>query len=463
MLTWALINGQILTMRRRPRAEALAVKDGLIELIGDNEQILNWCRPDTEVIDLQGLTVIPGFVDTHNHIFDDAKRNDRVDWLLTAQDRALEMGITTMGDLFNEPHMIERLLSWENRLRIRTAAYLSYNDNHGAVPWGNTRWWYQDQSPIRDAHRMLRIIGVKVFIDGSSASRGDPAVSLCYKYEYINNESGRRGHLFLTEEQLTYIIRIAQYNGYQVAIHAVGDRAVETCLNSIESALQGRSNEEERHRIEHNCMIRDELLTRYGQMDIVATICGINFMSDCFLIGFPSNWWGKMLVDEYPETMRRWTLPNRSLLGRNPGLHAAWHSDMPRISRGPMADLWGFVTRKCYAGLGWDSNDNRICHPRPGFGDQGITVEQALKAMTIEGAYALFMEKHVGSLERGKFADIVILSDNPLSVAGLNPDRLKNIKVLVTVVGGRVEYFDANDRRISRFLSQQLSQFSRQP
>ena len=90
MSTLALINGQILTMGEiRPQAEALAIENGRIFKTGSNSAILNWCRQDTGVVDLGGFTVIPGFVDAHNHIFGEAKWNNRVDWLNDAQDRRL--------------------------------------------------------------------------------------------------------------------------------------------------------------------------------------------------------------------------------------------------------------------------------------------------------------------------------------------------------------------------------------
>ena len=84
-----------------------------------------------------------------------------------------------------------------------------------------------------------------------------------------------------------------------------------------------------------------------------------------------------------------------------------------------------------------DPNDDSIvCDPPDWLAAEAVTVEEALRMMTINGAHALFMEDHIGSLRSGKFADLIILSENPLTV---DPDRIVDIDVLMTMVGGEVE------------------------
>ncbi len=127
-----------------------------------------------------------------------------------------------------------------------------------------------------------------------------------------------------------------------------------------------------------------------------------------------------------------WTNPVRSLIDTNPGLHVVWQSDWPWVGEGPIADLYRFVTRN-------ETRDDgaTVCEAPDWLAEEAITVEEALRLMTIEAAYALFMEEKVGSLKPGKFADLIVLSANPITI---DPDSLKDLEVLMTMVGGQVEH-----------------------
>ena len=111
----------------------------------------------------------------------------------------------------------------------------------------------------------------------------------------------------------------------------------------------------------------------------------------------------------------------------------AWHSDVVSFARRPIHDLYELVTKRQI-----DPNDDSIvCYPPDWLAAEAVTVEEALRMMTINGAHALFMEDHIGSLRRGKFADLIILSENPLT---MDPGRIVDIDVLMTMVGGEVEH-----------------------
>ena len=129
------------------------------------------------------------------------------------------------------------------------------------------------------------------------------------------------------------------------------------------------------------------------------------------------------------------------MIEANPGLHIAWHGDDPYVPPlSPILDLYGFVTRKQVT-----EDRSKVCDPPDWIKDDTLTVDQALPMMTRESAYALFRDEEVGSLETGKYADLIILSENPTSE---NPDTLLNTYVLMTMVGGRVEFCAAGNESL---------------
>jgi predicted amidohydrolase YtcJ len=217
----------------------------------------------------------------------------------------------------------------------------------------------------------------------------------------------------------------AQGRGYQVAIHALGDRAIEQSQNAIATALDGGPNTP-RHRIEHNALVRPDLIPRYAEIGIVPMIFGK--FPTCAFVGDTSKFKYRT-----PTEYITWEWPYRPLIDSNPGLHFAWHSDYPVFSSiDPMEHLYGMLTRKEVS-----EDGVRVCEPPEWAADDRLTVEEALPMMTIEAAYALQREGEIGSLKAGKLADLIVLSDNPLEVSH---DAILDIQVLVTMVGGRVEH-----------------------
>lgn len=401
-------NGTILTMdEATPQAEAIAITGEKITAVGSDEDILAMRQPDTAVVDLQGLTLMPGFVDAHTHLFNDAEQYFGMS-LSEVQQVALENGITTNGDLFvNEDFLadIEDFYAG-GQLRIRTNLYLVATDNCGREQGD----WWRDFTPTNNPGEMLRMSGVKLFADGGTC--GAPALS----YELRPGEG--LGDLFFEQDELNELVASAHNAGYQVAIHAIGDRGVEQAQEAIAAALASQPNTL-RHRIEHNSVIRPELLSRYGEFGIVPVIFGQYPVCDPF--GPPP-----------PPEYRAWEWPWRALLDANPGLPVAWHGDDPFFGRvRPLDDLYSLATRNEVG------SDGRICEAPDWQKAHTIAVAEALPMMTIHAAYALFRDQEVGSLAPGKYADLIVLSGDPLTV---DPEEIPHMDVLLTMVGGRVEF-----------------------
>jgi predicted amidohydrolase YtcJ len=374
----------------------------MISAVGSDEEILALDGPWVTLVDLQGKTLIPGFVDPHSHLFNDANQKMRMS-LPEVQQLALENGITTLGDLFVDESFLKHMMEFNDRggLRIRTSLYLIATDNCGR-PKGD---WWQEYPATDVPGEMLRIGGLKIFADGGTCA--EPAFS----YELTPGEG--LGDLFFNQQELDELVTNLNSAGRQVAIHAVGDRAVELAQNAIAAALDGEPNHL-RHRIEHNIAVPPELLPRYGEIGIVPVLFAL----------YPScePW-------EPPEQYRSWEWPWRALLDANPGLMVSWHADDPYSSRvRPLDELYSLVTR------GGVDSDGVICKAADWQQQHLITVDEALRMMTINAAYALFREDEVGSLEPGKYADLVLLSGNPLAIA---PEKIPEMNVHMTMVGGQ--------------------------
>jgi predicted amidohydrolase YtcJ len=291
-------------------------------------------------------------------------------------------------------------------LQIRTSLYLIANDNCGRSKGD----WWKEYPSTAEPGEMLRIGGVKIFADGGSCK------GVALSYEMVPGEG--LGDLFFSQEELNELVSEVQLDGRQVAIHAAGDQAIELAQNAIAASLLGRPNAY-RHRIEHNAIIRPELLPRYGEIGIVPLI--FSRYEVC-------NRESPLPPEEYLS----WEWPWRGMMEANPGLLIAWHGDYRRSGRvQPFADLYGLVTRNDVA------DDGTICPGYAWLKSNTMSIEDALPMMTINAAYALFRDDEVGSLEAGKYADLLILSDNPLEVGS---EQIPEIAVWLTMVGGRTAY-----------------------
>lgn len=431
-------SGVILTINDdQPREQAIAVKGEKILAVGSDVDVMALQVPQTKVVDLTGRTLMPGFVDGHTHILLFSLITGRT--LTEAQDVALRYGFTSVTEMFADEPFLEELMQAEetDHLRLRVNTFAAYNDSildENGKPI-ILKQWYPENDPILDSDRKLRIPGIKVNVDGgSSPRRGCPALSEPYEPDFVATDwfkgqcGSDRGDLYWSQEEINQIVADAQAAGYRVAFHAMGDWAIETVLNAIEFALDGHPNDRYRHQIQHNALIRPDLLERYVSLDVLASLRGyFNTCDQSYYIDYHGP-------DRYKWNANRYTLPG---LGVHVYLETdfTWDTDPANTytsrNPNPMLHLYGMVTRQQV------NQDGTICTPEPWLVPQAISVEQALRIMTIEPAYAVSQEDVIGTLEPGKYADLVILSDDPMAV---DPNTLKDLEVWMTMVGGNVEY-----------------------
>lgn len=434
-------NGMVITVEKgQPLAEAVAVRGGLIQAVGANEEVLALQGPDTVKVNLEGKTLLPGFIESHDHYFiksvEDGVPVEQI------MDTLLSLGLTSVTELRADRKSIEALLRAEQdgKLRARVNLFAQYN-----YPYLVNRRtviepaWYLDHEPILEPSRMLRIPGVKIFADGSGEpARGCPYYSFTipeaayelyatYGLDLAEICGTERGDLYLTEAQLIEAIQGIQDRGYRAAFHAMGDATVDAILNALETVLNGEPNSKYRHQIHHNSSVRPDQLERYIQLDIIASVRAM--FNTCE-------------IDEYGmffgEDRREWAI-NRYQLALI-GIHAVAEGDLAAGSitdrtrsnqLNPIFKLYGMVTHQQLR------SDGSVCKPPAWLAQYPVNVERTLEMLTIESAYAVSMEEYVGSIKPGKYADLVILSGNPLTTA---PDDLINLQVRMTMVNGKAEY-----------------------
>ncbi len=388
---------------------AIAIRGELIVAVGSATEIEPFVGPGTIVVDLAGLAIGPGFVDAHTHILTD------MGGIVTGQRLALANGITSIGDASIEPEWPARFVqaATAGELRVRSTLYLARTDPCGT----DMGPWYEAYSPDATLAERVRIGGVKIFADGGVCGAIATSEDFLDGYQI--------GDPYHDVDLLTSWIDEADAAGYQVIIHAQGDRAIERVQDAYAAVLGGAPNPL-RHRIEHNSFVTEATVHRYSELGLVPTVFGIS--SACVAdIGW---------TDFYKQYGDR---PG-DLVAANPGLVVAWHGDDPSLPPvSPILELFSLVTRANIA------EDGTVCEPPDWMADGGVTIGQGLAMMTTGSAYALRQDHLVGSLTPGKLADLVVLSDNLLTVP---IDRLPSVRVLATMIGGMTEFCAAGSEAL---------------
>ena len=266
----------------------------------------------------------------------------------------------------------------------------------------------------------LNVAAIKVSIDGALGSRGAALL------EPYSDEDGHTGLLLVEPDTLRRIADDAARTGFQLNVHAIGDRGNRIVLDVFEEALGRAGVADHRWRIEHAQILHRFDIPRFAELGVIPSMQAIHQASDMAWV--PNRIGYSRLFGTYA-----W----RSLI--ESGVVIAGGSDFPVESPDPLLSFHAAVTRQ--------NSDN---WPSGGwFPEQKMTRQEALLHLTAWGAYAAFQEDEIGSITEGKWADMVILSEDIMTV----PDeRILDAQVLMTVVGGDVVY-DA--RAANRPISEQ--------
>jgi predicted amidohydrolase YtcJ len=222
------------------------------------------------------------------------------------------------------------------------------------------------------------------------------------------------GFLVETEEDLYRWTSAGDKAGLQLVVHAIGDRAINTQLDIFERVAKENGAKDRRFRIEHAQHIAPGDIPRFRALGVIPSMQPYHAIDD-------GRWAEKVIGHERART----TYAFRSLL--DAGARVAFGSDWYVAPPTPLEGIYAAVTRRTLD----DKN------PDGWIPEQKITVEDALRAYTMAGAYASFEEKLKGSLERGKLADIVILDRD---LTRIPAETIRDARVMYTIVGGRIVY-----------------------
>ncbi|MGL6108396.1 amidohydrolase [Romboutsia sp.] len=525
-------NGTILTMAQEESAEAVLVENGKIAYVGSIEKAETLVDENTEIKDLQGNTLLPGFIDPHSHFFyyvpafgyrnlspspigkvntiEDLKNEMREHIKVNNIPKGgwvIGMGYDTAGfedqrhpnkfdldDISDEHYIIVAHASNHlGAINSKVLEHLKIDENskdpqgglYGRVEGTNEPNGYMEetafmteimalfpklgtdelmenvlklqeyyasfgitttQDGMLDQARMdiaieaekrdllkldfvlypgkpevennmldnytiskdydgkhYRLGGVKLFLDGSPQGR---TAWLTEAYEDINNGQGSdyKGYPIFSDEVVYDYLKYSIENGYQVLTHVNGDAAIDQLLNMYDKARKDLNFKEDLRPVAiHSQITRDEQIDRYKELGMIPSY----FVDHTFF-------WGDTHIQNLGERAQRIS-PLKTT--KEKGVRFTLHQDTPVIPPNMIRTINSAVSRATKNGVNLTDEEK-------------ITVYDALKAITIDGAYQYHEEDRKGSIEVGKLADFVILDKNPLSISN---DEILDIQVLETI------------------------------
>ncbi|MFD2924705.1 amidohydrolase [Halobacillus naozhouensis] len=523
-------NGDVLTMDDSfPQASAVAVKDGMIVAVGDESDVFDWKTEHTKIIDLNGKTLMPGFIESHIHptiygstlleidcrpettpamedllqkVSEEAVKTPEDEWIrgfgwddsklvemrnptrweldeaapnhpvvlkrscahmAVANSKALEMsgitqetpdpsgghierdengnltgllqekaqglldvprydledmaegmrlaqqqfaewGITTVHDMSTQTTDLQlfQYLQEQNELRVRVRPWIWAIDQNGFD--GSLDEVLKVGLRSGFGNDLVKIQGMKFMLDGSvggkTAAMHDP---------YVDTEE--KGILYNSVEEIHPLMEKAIESGLRVAVHAIGDRAIEVAIESFEQIHNNTNITGMRNRVEHCVMPTVDHLRRMKNLELVAA------SSIGFLYHIGDNYVAKLGAERVNHLF-----PHKSF--KEHGIVAPGNSDLPVNSGNPWQSIYSAVTRKTSSGQVVEQGEQ-------------ISVWDALKAFTVDAAYSSCEEQLLGVIKEGSKADLIVLSENPLEV---KPDHLKEMKVQQTYLEGDLTF-----------------------
>jgi len=511
-------------------AQAIAMKNGLIQFVGSNEDAKTFIGDQTQVIDAQGAVVVPGLIESHGHIQEIGEQQENINLRGLSEEeiidaiykRSLELtegewiissgwdegkfandypdmselsdkvpkhpvvlyglrGFGIMGNklAFEEANITistetpeggevlkdnngilkyvllnnaKRLLteiipekSDEQKARIikiglNELASLGYTTSHHAGVRENYIGTYErlhqkkelpirvhafiattvpnmklvnkwiKKGPTKEETSFLQVRTFKAYYDGSLGSRGA---------KFLDDYSDQHGHTGVCGKEYGFhadVVEKVMDAGFQMAIHAIGDKANRDVLDFYENYFEKNPNaKDKRHRIEHVQIVHPDDFPRFSQLNIIASMEPAHAVEDM-------PW----AIDRVGEERMKGGYAWRTL--RQNKARIIFNSDLAGTDPNFFYGMYCAITRKKRA----DENQ--------WFPEQVFTSEEALRAFTTWGAYAAEQEQLTGTIEKGKWADLTMMDIDILNLGQTHPKAILDGKILKTMVNGRIVY-----------------------
>lgn len=524
----AFINGKVYTVNdNQPTAQAVVVEQNKIIFVGSNEDAKKFIDPSTNVIDLKGKLMLPGFIDNHVHfitggfyllgidlrpanstnefkqilknyaqkhpgkwitggywdhekwevkdlptkgMIDEVVSNqpvfvDRLDGHMgVANSFALKLagitkdtqspdgGLIVKDPITGEPtgvlkdnamYLITKHIpdptSEENydaliaaldeakKLGITSVHDITYGDALDAFEKAKsegkltcrifTRWPISDYQSLVDKNikigygdDYIKMGSLKAFADGSLGS------STAWFFDRYDQDTLTTGLAMdiISDGRMEKWCSDADKNGLQLSVHAIGDKANSYMLDLYEKIINENPKWDRRFRLEHAQHVRFEDVKRFAELGVIASVQPYHCIDD--------GVWAEKRIG--PERIK-YTYPFKSFL--DAGVKLCFGTDWYVAPLNPLLGLYAAVTRRTLD----DKN------PDGWIPEQKISIEDAIKCYTINSAYASFEENIKGSIEAGKLADLIVLSDDILTI---DPVKIKDAQVEMTVFDGKIIY-----------------------
>lgn len=524
----AFINAKVYTVNeKQPVAEAVVIESNKIIFVGTNAEASKMIDSNTEVIDLKGKFLMPGFIDNHVHfisgghyllgidlrpaqstnefkrILKDYAKQHPAKWItggywnhenwevkdlptkemideavadqpvfverldghmgvanslalkmagITKDTQSPEGGLIVKDPKTGEPtgvlkdnamNLIYRIipeptdeenyealfaaLNEAKKLGVTSVHDITYSDAlktfERAKSEGKltcriyTRWPISDYSSLVEKNikagsgdELIKMGSLKAFADGSLGS------STAWFFDKYNQDTTTFGLPMdiITDGTMEKWCIDADKNGLQLSVHAIGDRANSYMLDIFEKVIKTNPQWDRRFRIEHAQHVRFQDVPRFSELGVIASVQPYHCIDD--------GVWAEKRIG--PERIK-YTYPFKSFL--EAGVKLCFGTDWYVAPLNPILGLYAAVTRRTLD----DKN------PDGWIPEQKISIEDAIKCYTINSAYAAFEENIKGSIEVGKLADMIVLSDDLLSI---DPVKIKDVQVLMTIFDGKIIY-----------------------
>ncbi len=319
-----------------------------------------------------------------------------------AAEESLSKGITTFEDAGSPLTTIDRMKQMVDEGKMGVRLWVMVRQPNAIIAPKLAQYRMIDY-----ASGHLTVRAIKKQIDGALGSRG------AWLLEPYTDKPGSTGLETTPIPEIEETARLAIQNGYQLCVHAIGDRANRETLDIFERTFKANPAKSDlRWRVEHAQHLSAQDIPRFGRLGVIASMQGVHCTSDGPYVT------ERLGAKRAEEGAYVWQKLIKS------GATIANGTDAPVEDVNPIASYYSSVSRKL--------KDGSVFYP-----DQRMTRMEALRSYTINGAYAAFEETNRGSLKPGKYADITVLSKDILMVP---EDQIPSAKVVYTIVGGRILY-----------------------